>query len=126
MRVSRSGVPDVDLRVRALCSHLRHRFARGFLRHPDLDPRVFLKLRDDRLAPRQLHAANDVELPLRRGAVYRERESERKQPMDISSHADWSSGRCRAGRRGHIAHDNPERIHRAGKIAGGRAVKLVY
>src|SRR5438105_15934401 len=92
MRISRAGVPDVDLRIRALRSHLRHRFACRFLCHPDLDARVFLKLRDDRLTPRQLHAANDIELTLRRGAAYRERESERKEPLDISSHADWSSG----------------------------------
>src|ERR1700732_3737221 len=86
MRISRSGVPDVDLRIRALCGHLRHRFARGFLRHPDLDARVFLELRDDRLAPRQLHAANDVELTLRHSAAGRERKTDRGQPKGVSSH----------------------------------------
>src|SRR6202049_2549357 len=94
MRISRSGVPDVDLRIRALCSYLRHRFARGFLRHPDLDAGVLLELRDDRLAPRQLHAANDVELSLRRGAADRERKTERAQPKGVLSHV---TVRCRSG-----------------------------
>src|ERR1700737_558255 len=94
MRISRSGVPDVDLRICALCCHLRHRFACGFLRHPDLDAGVFLKLRDDRLAPRQLHAANDIELTLRRGAVYRERDTERCQPRYVWSHVFLESSRA--------------------------------
>ena len=64
MWIAGPGVPEIDFRIRFFRGDLSHRFAGRFLRERDLDARVFLKRIGDRLAPRRLDAAHDVQLTL--------------------------------------------------------------